>query len=127
MPILVDSGIDKLDNAKFYSNGTWVLEAVLSDAERYALKWVFCADEFYVPTLIKHGFVKIDAYNDSRVEIYEYEPLEIASVSPEPDFPLMQIVIHGIVPMLNFVLMLIFLAWKLKHRLYRIMRSWWSV
>jgi len=124
LPILVDSGIDKLDNAKFYSNGTWVLEAVLSNAERYDLKWVFCADEFYVPTLIRHGFVKIDAYNDSRVEIYEYEPLEIASVSPEPDFPLMQIVIHGIVPMLNFALMLIFLALKFKHRLYRIVRGW---
>jgi len=123
LPILVNSGIDKLDNAKFYSNGTWVLEAVLSNAERYNLKWVFCADEFYVPILIKHGFVKIDEYNDSRVEIYEYEPLEIASVSPEPDFPLTQMVIHGIAPMLNFVLMVIFLAWNLKHRLYRMMHS----
>lgn len=127
LPVLVNSGIDKLDNAKFYSNGTWVLEAVLSSAERYNLKWVFCADELYVPILTKHGFTKIDAYNDSRVEIYEYEPLEIAGVSPEPDFPLMQTVIQGIVPMLNFVLMLIFLTFKLRHRLYRIVRSWWSV
>ena len=127
LPILVNSGIDKLDNAKFYSNGTWVLEAVLSDAERYDLKWVFCADEFYVPILMKHGFVKIDAYNDSRVEIYEYEPLEIAGVSPEPDFSLMQTVIHGIVPMLTFVLMLIFLAWKSRHRLYRMVRGWHSI
>jgi hypothetical protein len=127
LPILVNSGIDKLDNAKFYSNGTWVLEAVLSNAERYDLKWVFCADEFYVPILIKHGFAKIDAYDDSRVEIYEYEPLEIAGVSPEPDFSLMQTVIHGIVPMLNFVLMLIFLAFKSRHRLYRIVRGWHSI
>jgi hypothetical protein len=123
LPILVNSGIDKLDNAKFYPNGTWVLEAVLSDAERYDLKWVFCADEFYVPILLKHGFVKIDTYNDSRVGIYEYEPLEIAGVGPEPYFSLMQTVIHGIVPMLTFVLMLVFLAWKWKRRLYRIVRG----
>jgi len=124
LPILVNSGIDKLDNAKFYSNGSRVLEAVLSNAEKYNLKWVFCADEFYVPILIKHGFVKIGEYNDSRVEIYEYKPLEIASVSPEPDFPLMQIVIHGTVPMLNLVLMLIFLAWKSSTRFFSHIFSW---
>jgi hypothetical protein len=76
---------------------------------------------------LKHGFVKIDAYSDSRVGIYEYEPLEIAGVNPKPDFSLMQTVIHGIVPMLTFVLMLVFLAWKGKHRLYRMVRGWHSI
>jgi hypothetical protein len=123
LPILVSSGIDKLDNAKFYSNGTRVLEAVLGNAERYNLKWVFCADKFYVPILIEHGFIKINEYNDSRVEIYEYKPLKAANISTEPNFPLVLTMLQGIAPMFSFVLMIILLALGSKHRLYTMMHG----
>jgi hypothetical protein len=122
LPVLVSSGIDKLDNAKFYPNGTRVLEVILSDADRYGLKWVFCADEFYESILMKHGFVKIGECDNSRVKIYQCKSLKNVSINFEPNFPLMQSIIHGIAPMLNFISMIALLTWDSKYKLYKMMR-----
>ncbi|MEM3384158.1 MAG: 6-pyruvoyl-tetrahydropterin synthase-related protein [Nitrososphaeria archaeon] len=53
---LRESGIETLDGAKIWKNGTIVLDTVLQKANLYKLKWVFCNDPFYYGILIKNGF-----------------------------------------------------------------------
>ena len=68
-PILRNSAISTLDNAKFFEGGMDILEQILKEAEDYKLKWVFCNDPYYYNSLSKNGFVLLfsqDNTNDGR-------------------------------------------------------------
>ena len=51
LPVLVRSGIETLDGAKYGQRGLETLEHVLKNASSYNLKWVLCNDRFYENTL----------------------------------------------------------------------------
>jgi hypothetical protein len=118
IPILVNSSIGTLDNAKYFGKqGMGVLGSVLNNASEYNLKWVFCNDPFYYSLLNDTGFVlsfSQDSTGDGRlhgVTIWQKEGIPqinttIANNAEEHLISLDEY-IWGIAPLSVFITMLI--------------------
>lgn len=65
-PILRGSGIETLDGAKYWENGTYVLNLILQRAASYKLKWVFCNDPYYYDILINNGFKLVFSQENTK-------------------------------------------------------------
>ena len=105
-PVLSTSGIERLDNAKYFPNGTFVLEHFLSNANTYNLRWVLSADPYYDDFLEKNGFQEFRTLRDSSVIVWE-KPNIVPQVNEERDSPLWQVVTWSFSPVL---LLLAFIA-----------------
>ena len=55
-PVLRESGIERIDGAKFFKNGIKVLRHFLFNADKYHIRWVVCADRVYDKLLEEYGF-----------------------------------------------------------------------
>ena len=55
-PVLRESGIERIDGAKFFKNGIKVLRYFLFNADKYHIRWVICADKVYDKLLEEYGF-----------------------------------------------------------------------
>jgi len=70
IPALRQSGIEKLDTAKYWKNGRPTLRHFLKHPEPYFLKWVFSNDRFYTPLLKACGWRRL-YHLHNNVEIWE--------------------------------------------------------
>ena len=71
LPILRNSGVANLDGAKYFKNGSAVLETILKDSSQYSIKWVFSNDQFYEPLLNETGFTRLE--EKGEITIWEKE------------------------------------------------------
>jgi hypothetical protein len=93
IPALCQSGIEKLDTAKYWKNGQPTLRHFLKRPEPYFLKWVFSNDRFYTPLLKACGWRRLYSLSNG-VEIWEKPgvPMLPAEATPPtspsgPSFP----------------------------------------
>ncbi len=63
LSIMLNSGVENLDGAKYWNGGMALLDDVLNDAATYSLKWVFCNDLAYEETLIDNDFTQLYAFS----------------------------------------------------------------
>lgn len=54
LPVLYESGVDSIDNSKYFINGTTFVNDVLSGD--YGVRWAIVGDEFYFPLLEINGY-----------------------------------------------------------------------
>ena len=102
LSVLSTSGIERLDNAKYFPNGTFVLEHFLSNANTYSLRWVLSADHYYDDLLEKNGFQEFRTLRDSSVIVWE-KPNIVPQVNEERDSPLWQVVTWSFSPVLLLI------------------------
>ena len=70
LPILASSGVESIDNAKYFPNGTGLVEELLYND--YGVKWVVLGDEYYRPILEEAGYKLVGTVNGSlNVSIWE--------------------------------------------------------
>lgn len=89
LPILRNSGVAYLDGAKYFENGSTVLEMILRDSSRYSIKWVFCNDEFYESLLNATGFTRLEE-SYGEISIWEKEDTPVVdptkNINDQPPF-----------------------------------------
>lgn len=101
LSILRASGVEKLDGAKFWGNGTDVLGMVLEDAPLYSTRWVFSGDRFYDPVLEDGGFVLVETFPDGT-DLWEREDVpQVARAGDQGSDGVMSVV-WGIGPLVVF-------------------------
>jgi len=69
-PVLMSSGIETIDGARYWDNGTKVLKYILAHAKEYKIKFVFCASPFYYDILSENNFTMLfsqDITKDGRL------------------------------------------------------------
>lgn len=115
IPVLANSGIGTLDSAKFYGdNGLIVLNSILSNAEDYNIKWIFCNDPFYYEILIDNNFQLVysqDITNDGRfhgVTIWEKNDVPPLDFSNRVHQTSVLDYLWGVAPMTFLILTLAF-------------------
>jgi hypothetical protein len=112
-PLLVHSGIETIDGAKYFENGTETLEELLSQANQIGLKFIFSADKYYDDILRRHGFVPLgEKWYIPGIEIWEKPDTPPCNIEKKSDINL----INGLVPMSS---LLTTLSYLLSHTLTR--------
>jgi hypothetical protein len=116
-PLLAQSGIGALDNAKFYGDqGFAILGEVLGNATKYSLRWVICGDPTYYVILQQNGFVERwtqDTTGDIRfggTSIWEYNQTVPDYVQKVPERSIMSDYVWGIGPPSVFLVTLLLVA-----------------
>ncbi|MCS7119992.1 MAG: hypothetical protein RMJ07_06425 [Nitrososphaerota archaeon] len=72
LPIFTKSGVDNVDAAKYFPNGTNLLKSIIESEADNGLKYVLSADGYYGPYLVDFGLTLIGSVNGSlNVEIWE--------------------------------------------------------
>ena len=85
LPEMTLYGSAQLSSAKFYqTEGMMALSAILRHANRYGLRYVFVADEYYAPLLTFAGWRQIDAYNHGAVTVWVNPSVPYATPIPSP-------------------------------------------
>jgi len=69
IPILVHSGVESIDAAKTFPNGTIFINILLSKASEYGIRWVIVGDGAFEKLVSEKGFRKV--YEAGRVTIWE--------------------------------------------------------
>ena len=54
IPVLYQSGVDSIDNAKYFTNGSTFVNDILGG--NYGVRWAIVGDGFYVPFLTLQGY-----------------------------------------------------------------------
>jgi hypothetical protein len=65
-PVLMNSGIETIDGARHWNNGTSVLKYILAHAKEYKIKFVFCASPFYYDILSENNFTMLFSQDNTR-------------------------------------------------------------
>jgi hypothetical protein len=104
LPILVDSGIERLDNIKYFPDSEEFIEEFLNRSAELGIKWVISADEFYVPFLLGNGY-RIDAMWNSNpeIKIWSRDQVTMKELQPEEEFSTYQIVVWSFGPLLTLI------------------------
>jgi len=71
LPILVHSGVESIDAAKAFPNGTFLINAILDQAEEYGIRWVIVGDKTLETVVAEKGFRKV--HEVDWVTIWEQE------------------------------------------------------
>jgi len=71
LPILVHSGVESIDSAKAFPNGTFLINAILDQAEKYGVRWVIVGDKTLETVVAEKGFRKV--HEVDWVTIWEQE------------------------------------------------------
>ena len=71
LPILVHSGVESIDSAKAFPNGTFLINAILDQAEEYGIRWVIVGDKTLETVVAEKGFRKV--HEVDWVTIWEQE------------------------------------------------------
>jgi hypothetical protein len=66
VPVLMRSGIETIDGARYWNNGTNVLKYILAHAKEYKIKFVFCASPLYYEILIDSNFTILFSQDNTR-------------------------------------------------------------
>jgi len=70
LPILANSGVESIDSAKYFPNGTKLVKELLSND--YGIRWVVLGDDFYRPLLESNGYKEIMVFKGERnISIWE--------------------------------------------------------
>jgi hypothetical protein len=101
LPVLRQSGIEKLDAAKYWQNGLPTLRHFLERPEPYFLKWVFSNDRFYTPLLKACGWRRL-YYLRNGLETWEKPgiPMLPTEAAP-PTYPLWTAFCWGVGPLVS--------------------------
>jgi hypothetical protein len=104
LPILVDSGIERLDNIKYFPDSEEFIEEFLNRSAELGIKWVVSADEYYVPFLLGSGY-RIDAMWNSNpeIKIWSRDQVTMKELQPEEEFSTYQIVVWSFGPLLTLI------------------------
>jgi hypothetical protein len=110
LKILLDSGIERVDNAKYFPNGTTFLDLLLNKSQSTTLgiKWVIVADKFYVPILQKYGYKKmnITLKSDPYIEIWYRDDVTMTEIQPKDSFNGFQVAVWSFGPISALVAVL---------------------
>lgn len=71
LPILVHSGVESIDAAKAFPNGTFLINVILDQAEEYGIRWVIVGDKTLETVVAEKGFRKV--HEVDWVTIWEQE------------------------------------------------------
>lgn len=118
LPILRSSGIAYLDGAKYFENGSNVLETILKDSSHYTIKWVFSNDQFYEPLLNETGFRCLEE-KFGEVTVWEKENTPMVDPTENKNSaPSLSEYLWGVAPLFSlvsiFVLCVGIEGWKKK-------------
>ncbi len=103
LPILRNSGVANLDGARYFKNGSLVLETILKGSSEYHIRWVFSNDEFYEPLLNDAGFRRLEE-NFGEVTVWEKENTSMVDAAEKMDFaPSLSEYLWGIAPLFSLV------------------------
>ena len=111
LPELTRYGGGALTSAKYFgAAGLDSLRAMLTDANRYGLKWVFVRDRYYDPLLAFAGWRPVDNLEDSTITVWSKDGVPPATPINTPQMPpRWQGLMWGILPVGSSILAIIFL------------------
>ena len=101
LKVLVNSGVERIDNAKFFMNATGFLDALLdeSNSTAFGIKWVIVADKFYKAILMKHGYRKMNTLrSDPTIEIWTKDSVTMNETPHRENFNQYQVAVWGFGP-----------------------------
>ncbi len=99
LPELTTTPVERLEGAKFRGiPGIGSLQQFLNVPDKFSLKYVFSADQFYDPLLFFYGWHRIQ-FLENGVAVWEREDIPILpEVLPRREIPLYQRLMFGILP-----------------------------
>lgn len=118
IPELRLSGIEALDGAKYFKeNGEKTLAVFLGRPERFALRYVFCNDDYYSKTLQRYGWKRRQTLTDSTVlwehpAVPEIKPNDVVAKVVHPVWVR---ALSGSYPL--WALLAMFLVWRARKRI----------
>ena len=100
LPIFVSSGVERVDNAKFFPNSTNFLSSLLNQSADLGIKWAIVADGFYTPILQDHEYELVNATLDSNplIDILTRDDVKMKEIQSKDSFNLYQIIVWGFGP-----------------------------
>jgi hypothetical protein len=109
LPELTTRSVERLEGAKFRGiEGLGSLQEILSNAEKYNLKFIFSNDKFYDPLLFFYGWEKLTLLENG---IWIWQKLDVPPLQKyryHKEFPLYQKIMWAVMPVLAIVLVFIF-------------------
>jgi hypothetical protein len=111
LQVFVDSGVERVDNAKFFPNGTNFLDALLckDQSDMLGIKWAILADESYASLLEKHGYNKMDMTleRDSSIEIWGRDYVNVTEIQVRETFSVYEVAVWSFGPISALVSVLV--------------------
>ena len=88
LPELTRYGGGALTSSKYFGKpGLDALRAMLTDADRYGLKWVLVRDHYYDPLLAFAGWRPVDRLNDETITVWSKDGVPPATALNAPQMP----------------------------------------
>lgn len=88
LPELMRYGAGSLTNSKYFgAPGLDALRAILNDADRYGLKWVFVRDHYYDPLLAFAGWRPVDDLEERAIIVWSKDGIRPATPMNAPQMP----------------------------------------
>lgn len=85
LPEMTRYGSAQLSSSKYYGDqGMLALSAMLRHAQRYGLRYIFSADEYYEPMLTFGGWRQIESYNHGQITVWVNPAIPYAAPIPSP-------------------------------------------
>lgn len=111
LPELTRYGGGALTSAKYFGTaGLDSLRAMLTDADKYGLKWVFVRDRYYDPLLDFAGWRPVDSLEDNTIVVWSKDGVPPATPVNAPQIPPhWQGLMWGILPIGSSILAMIVL------------------
>ncbi|MEO0594607.1 MAG: hypothetical protein AAF126_00685 [Chloroflexota bacterium] len=99
LPEMTSTPIERMDGAKFQAlPGLGTLHQILSNPQRYNLKYIFSNDAFYDPVLHFYGWHRLGAL-DNGIMVWERADVPpLPAAIPQVDYPDWQRLMWGILP-----------------------------
>jgi hypothetical protein len=104
--VLVSSGVERIDNAIYFPNSTYFLNALLSQSADLGIKWILVNGnldnqhyEFYTQKLSNNGytFFKNETDGYSTIQIWQYDSnIEVENLNQEDSFNSLQIIMWSL-------------------------------
>lgn len=139
LPEMTSTPIERMDGAKYQAlPGLGTLHQILSNPQRYNLKYIFVNDAFYEPLLHFFGWHSLGALDNGIVVWERADVPPLPSVIPQVDYPDWQRLMWGILPPSSLLVTLVVFSltalvplrpsrWFLLRHVakWKVVREWW--